>query len=302
MNPRYIAPSTSEARGREKAIGLVITLSAAFFFALVPIWVRFAQGMGAPALVFFRALIGSLFLALPVAMDPVRRQKLSPVFLGKNMWLLLGLGLSMAGCSTFYFLSIRYTTVAKAVLLNYTAPIYVVLFGPFFLGERASIRGKMGVALGITGMALIVEPAKLASFSSSETVGVIYGIASGLCLSGIFLFGKLLSVKVGSYVRTIWGGAVTLMVLVPWGVVVPPSTLAANWIWLVTLGTLSMALPYTLFFKAQDYIPAHMSSTVALFEPACGVVIGYLAFNEALSPLGMAGAACILAGIYLSSR
>ena len=279
-----------------------MTLGAAFLFAVMPIWVRYAEGMGAAALVFFRALIGSSALALSVAADPVRRRRMNPFFLGKNMWLLLGLGLSMAGCSTFYFISVRYTTVAKAVLLNYTAPIYVALAAPFILKEKASLPARLGILVGITGMVLIVEPARLASFSPSEILGLVFGIASGLCFSGIFLFGKLLSVKVGSYVRTVWGGLITLIVLAPWGFMTPPSALLANWHWLLTLGILSMALPYTLFFRAQDYIPAHMSSTVALFEPACGVMIGYLLFGEALSPMGVAGAACILAAIYLSSR
>ena len=195
-----------------------------------------------------------------------------------------------------------HTTVAKAVLLNYTAPLYVAILGPLLLQEKSSRLAKFAVLLGFAGIVLIAEPASLARTGSDELIGVLSGMISGLCFSGIFLFGRLLAGRVSSLVRTIWSGAVVAVLLLPWGVSAPAVHFWHNIPWMIMLGTISMAIPLTLFFKAQEHISAQTSSTVALFEPVCGVILGYLIFGESLTPVGIIGAVAILISIYLASR
>ena len=48
----------------------------------------------------------------------------------------------------------KLTTAANAILLQYTAPIYVVLFSPWFLGERASRRDWLILLIMMGGMVL----------------------------------------------------------------------------------------------------------------------------------------------------
>ena len=91
------------------------------------------------------------------------------------------------------------------------------------------------------------------------------------------------------------------VVLLPWGVVVPGGHFWTNLPFLVILGTVSLVLPYTLFFKAQNYISAQATSIVALFEPVCGVALGFIIYGEHLSLLAGIGAAAVMASIYLST-
>ena len=67
------------------------------------------------------------------------------------------------------------------------------------------------------------------------------------------------------------------------------------------LGTVSLVLPYTLFFKAQNYISAPTASITALFEPVCGIALGFVLYGEHLSLTGALGAAIVLASIGIAS-
>jgi drug/metabolite transporter (DMT)-like permease len=288
---------------RRRVAGILMTMLGAALFALMPIAVRAIEGYVAPSIVFFRALSGALTLTVVVLAMPAQRPHLNPRRLERKTVLsLIGLGATFCGSSVFYFISITHTSVAKAVLLNYTAPLYVALLGPLLLKEHSSRVAKLALLIGFAGIVLIAEPANLTRIGSDETIGVISGLISGLCFSGIFLFGRLLAGRVPPLIRTIWSGAVVALLMLPWGISAPAPPFWHNLPWMVMLGTVSMALPLTLFFKAQEHISAQTSSTVALFEPVCGVIIGYLVFGESLSPAGILGAAAILISIYLASR
>lgn len=288
---------------RRRIQGILMTMLGAFLFALMPIAVRATVGYATPGIVFFRALAGALTLTLIALASPTQRAQLDPRRLDRRTTLsLIGLGATFCGSSVFFFTAMLHTTVAKAVLLNYTAPLYVALLSPLLLREKSTRLARFAVALGFAGIVLIAEPANLKHTSPDELIGLVSGLVSGVCFSGIFLFGRLLAGRVSSLVRTIWSGAVVTVLLLPWGLSAPAEHFAHNLPWLLMLGILCMAAPLMLFFKAQEHISAQTSSTVALFEPVCGVIIGYLVYGESLSPAGIAGAATILVSIYLASQ
>jgi drug/metabolite transporter (DMT)-like permease len=194
------------------------------------------------------------------------------------------------------------TTVAKAVLLHYTAPIYVAILSPVLLKERNAPLTWLAVGAGLAGTALIAEPAGLLDGSREELIGVAGAFVSGICLSGVFLFGRGLAGRLSSMALTLWGCLIVALLLLPWGIAAPEGHFLQNLPFLAILGTVSLALPYTLFFQGQHYISAQAASVTALFEPVCGVCIGFLVFGERLTPLGFLGAAIVLLSIYIAGR
>lgn len=282
--------------------GVFLTLLGAFCFALAPVWIRSIEAYGAVSIVFYRALIGLIPLAFWVLYSKRLREKANPFHLDwKNRLVLLGTGLSMMSTASFYYFAIMKTTVAKAVLLHYTAPIYVALLAPFLLKEKNSPLTWFAIVLGLIGTALITEPAALLNAGRGEIIGMASALLSGVCLAGVFLFGRFLSGSVPSLVRTMWGCLIVAAVLLPWGATVPSGHIGRNFLFLLTLATVSLVVPYTLFFKAQNYISAQAVSISALFEPVCGVAIGFTLYGEYLSPLGAIGAVFVMAGILIST-
>ena len=283
--------------------GLLMTLAGAFCFSLVPIWVRAIDAYSPLSIVFYRAVIGVVPLFLWIARTPEGRRDVSLQQLdAKHRWVLLAAGLSMCGTATTYYLAILNTSVAKAVLLHYTAPIYVAIFSPLILKEKNTPLTWLAVAAGFLGTALIVEPAALFHSDSGELLGIVSGLFSGLFLSGVFLFGRFLAGRLPSRVRTLWGSVIVALILLPFGVQVPGGHFWHNLPFLIMLGTVSLALPYTLFFKGQNYISAQVASVTALFEPVCGIGIGFLFFAEKLTLTGFIGAGIVLLSISIAGR
>jgi len=289
--------------GRQHRIkGVLLTMLGAFCFALAPVWVRSIKAYGSTSIVFYRALIGSIPLVIWVLRTQRLRKGADLRRMGaKERWVLLGIGLSMCSTAVFYYFAILKTTVAKAVLLHYTAPIYVALLSPLLLKEKNSVLTWIAVGTGILGTALIAEPGALHAAGRDEVAGIASAMLSGLCLAGVFLFGRFLSGHVPSLVRTMWGTLGVVLLLMPFGVAVPAGYFWSNLGFLLILGTVSLILPYTLFFKAQNYITAPAASITALFEPVCGIAIGFLIYGEHLSLMGGLGAAVVLASIGIST-
>lgn len=254
-------------------------------------------------IVFFRALIGLVFLTLWVLRTTKGRREATLVRLSRKQRLvLLGVGLSMCGTATTYYLGIMETSVAKAVVLHYTAPIYVAILSPVVLKEKNAPLTWVAVAAGILGIGLIAEPTSLTGGGRDELLGIVAAFLSGICLAGVFLFGRFLAGGLSSPVCTMWGSLIVAALLLPWGATVPEGYFWQNLPFLGLLGTVSLVLPYTLFFQGQKHISAQNASMAALFEPVCGIAIGFLFFGEQLTPAGTVGAAIVLVSIYLAGR
>lgn len=285
------------------ARGVIMTMLGAVLFSLMPLWVRSVQPPFAPAMVFYRALIGSATMAALVLGLPAYRAQLRELLRRPRLLALLaGMGICMGTSTLFYFLALTHTTVAKALLLSYTSPIYVAILGPLVLKEPSHRLTWVAVTLGLAGIACITEPQHLLTVQSSETIGILAGLLSGLGFGGVFLFGRYLAPHVNSLVRVMAGGAVVSLLMLPWMFQTDLSFLTHNFLWLALLGIVCMAIPFALFFQGQRYIPAQASSLISLLEPVCGIFIGYLAFGETLSPLAGLGAALILTSTYLAGR
>ena len=282
--------------------GVALIMLGAFCFSLAPILARSVEGYSTAAIAFYRALFTALTFVVASALSPAQRAGLWPGRLSrKDLLLLLALGLCMGMTSLFYTYAYLHTTVAKAVLLNYTAPIYIAILGPWLLQETRSRYVWAAVPLGFAGIVLIADPSRLLDLQSGQIAGNLAGAASGLTYAAVFMLGRYLSARISSIGRTLVGALVMTLMFLPWGVSVPAELFWRNLPWVAGLGLLAMALPYFFIFSGQKYVTAQVGSMVALFEPVCGVAVGYLVYGETLSTAGMIGAGAVLVSIYLSS-
>jgi drug/metabolite transporter (DMT)-like permease len=282
--------------------GVALIMVGAFCFSLAPILARSVEGYSTAAIAFYRALFTGLTFLAASAISPAQRAGLRNGKLnGRELLLLLALGLCMGLTSLFYTYAYLHTTVARAVLLNYTAPIYVALLGPWLLKETRPRHFWAAAPLGLAGIVLIADPSQVFDSQSGQAAGNLAGAASGLTFAAVFILGRYLSTRVSPTGRTLAGAMVMTLMFLPWGVSVPAELFWRNLPWVAGLGFFAMALPYFFIFSGQKYVSAQVGSMVALFEPVCGIAIGYLIYAETLSVAGMVGAGAVLVGILLSS-
>ncbi len=141
---------------------LLSALSGAFAKILGP-------EMSALEIVFFRNLLGLLFIAITLKHTPATLP-------GGKPYLLLWRGLFGFGALFLYFYTITAIPLGEAMTLNKTSPLFVTILAFFLLHERLGIRALFALAAGFFGVVLITKP-----------FGMSVGIAHLLGLTGGFL-------------------------------------------------------------------------------------------------------------------
>ncbi len=279
--------------------GVLMVAVGSFCFSMAIPFTRWTDGLGTSTIAFFRALFGFLFLCALVIRfrEPVRFGAYR-----SSMPRLVVLGVFVSMTVSLYTYAIQNTTAANAALLVNSSPIYVAVLAPLVLHEARARYTWASLALAVTGMIFVSNPAEL-QLSWDSLGGIAAGALSGLTYALVMLIGRGLRGAVTGLTQTLWSNGLTALVLLPWALRdVPAQTVADNVHLLIPLGVFSLGLSYLLYFLGLQRIPAQVVSVVALLEPVSGVLFGLFLFDEIPNLLGVAGGGLILVSIYLISR
>lgn len=248
----------------------------------------------------------ALLLVLTHRVGLFRRTRLSPaIALGG-----ISIGLSLG----FYISSTLLTSIANAVFLIYTGPLFCTLLARVFRKEKVSALNGFFLVLVFIGMLLTmgivgVEDGDLSfgldlSSSSAEypkkALGDLLGLLSGV-FYGLSLFFNGYRKDVDSIVRGAWNFAwatvattVMSLVLRPWHGVA--SLTGANWAWAVGLFIICGLFALGFLVVAGRNLPAVEMSTISYWECPVAIVCGLLVFHESLTGLGALGGLLIVGG------
>lgn len=232
-----------------------------------------------------------------------------------EIWLLLAYSiLGVVGTQLFYFIAIERMPVGLALLIEFTAPIWVALW--FRFGWKQPTRRTVWVALALAmlGLALVAQVWQGFSLDGIGTVASL-GAAFSLALYYILSDAALRKADARDPVSlTMWGfgiGAIAFAIVMPWwqfpfgslagstdfaGATVPMWVLAA---YMVLFGTIAS---FSLVVASMRYLRASQASVVGLTEPLFAIVIAWIVLSEALTPAQLAGGALILTGVLLAER
>ncbi len=203
---------------------------------------------------------------------------------------LLG-ALCYAGCTISFCAATKLTTAANAILLQYTAPVWVALLGSWFLGERATRADWLTIVVVLGGMTLFFAE----NLELSHVLGNTMAIVSGLCFAGLAI--ALRRQKDGSPVESIiLGNVIALLAGLPWIIVSPGLTLS-GWTALGLLGVVQLGVSYWLFARAIKHVTALESLLIPVIEPILNPVWVLIALQEKPSPLALVGGGIVLSAV-----
>ena len=199
----------------------------------------------------------------------------------------IGGAIAYAGTVTLFVVATKLTTAANAILLQYTAPIHVALFGPWFLGEPSRRRDVLSMAVILGGMALFF----MDRLSPAGFWGNVAALGSGACFGWLTLFLRLQ--KGGSGIESIFlGNLLAAAIGLPFMFGAMPD--ARSWAGLLLLGTVQMGVPYVLFSMAVRHVPAVTAILVPMIEPVLNPLWVLLLLGETPSPMAVLGGIVIL--------
>jgi drug/metabolite transporter (DMT)-like permease len=274
--------------------GYLQALAAVALFSTSPVLIRWAGGVSAVEITFWRLLLAAG--AVGVLAAAVRRPVQGRVIAAPRF---AAFGVVIALHFFFYIASLFFTSVAHALALVYTAPLFIAVLSHFWLKERLTPRKWVGVALGVVGAAVLAgfEPA----LSARTLAGDALALGSAIAFAVYSVIGRsqraairLFDYATGVYV---WG-ALWLLPLaatqLPASRYDTPTALA-----LLGLGIGPLGIGHTLYNAALRRIPATEANLIATLEVAGGVALSWVLLGEAASPAALAGAAIVLVGIVL---
>ena len=227
-----------------------------------------------------RGLLAGLFLA--VATRGLR-------FTGSRVQ--LAAAVAYALCTITFVAATKLTTAANAILLQYTAPVWVALFGASLLGERASRADWFAIAASLAGMALFFAD----SLRWSGTLGNLIGVASGISFAAMTLLMR--KQKAGSVTESIILGNLLAGVTGSWSMIGAAPLAASGWLALLALGIVQLGVSYMLYARAIRHVSALEAVLIPVIEPILNPVWVMLFVGERPGPLALCGGLLVLGSV-----
>lgn len=274
--------------------GYALLVAACIMYGLIGIFIKLIGDMPLGSIIFYRLLFALAAIILYLAISGNLRE----LRLKEKKWSLLLLGLFEAAAVLAYFYSVSYTTVSIAVLLLYTAPVYVALLSPVVLKEKISSRGILALVLSIAGVIMVVQPQ--IQNDGITVSGIALGLASGLLYAFMIMTSRSLKNNYTGTAQATWSIIVSLIIFSPFGFAINADILRDKLYLLVLFGLIPTAIGGILYFNGLRIVKAQNASIISLLEPASAVFFAFVILSEPVGYTTAIGGCLILLGAYIT--
>ncbi len=187
------------------------------------------------------------------------------------------------------------TTAANAIFLQYTAPIYILILGPFIIGEKFRWRDLITVAVVLFGMSLFF----VGKLEISDYQGNIAALFSGVFLGLFILLLKHPKAEgLNQTITVIYGNLILVALTAPSGVPMIPSMTSMDWFAVTFLGIFQIGISYILFIKGVRGGTRPLdASLIGFIEPLLNPVWVFIFLHESPSQWAVLGGAIIITSI-----
>lgn len=286
--------------------GVLLAVASALAFSssgpLVKPLLEAGWSLGAALLV--RMGVAGLVLAPALVRAIVRERS----FVRRHGRLIVGFGLTaVAGCQIFFFAAMQRMPVAVALLIQYLAPVLLVLLAWARTRRAPSRLVIAGSIVAIVGLVLVVD----ISGASFDLLGTLFALAAAVCVGAYFLIAERAGddlpplalasggLLVGAVVVAVAAAAGILPVIAPAVEVVLGDVTVPWWVPLLWVAAIATTLGYALGVMAVPRVGSRIASFVGLSEVLFALGFAWLLLSETPSPVQFAGGALILVGVVL---
>ena len=207
--------------------------------------------------------------------------------------------LGVAASNYFYYLAIQRTNVATAIIVQYTAPIWVLLYTVARGHQKPTLQRVGAVGLAVTGIALVIG-----LFGGTglhlDTIGLFAGLLAAFSFAFYNVGGHNVLARHDRWMVLLY---TTCSASLFWLLVNPPWKIAAahcsgeQWLFLLLFSLLSVLAPFSFYFAGLQHLEPTRAIVVSCLEPVFSIVIAAVALGEIMHPLQVAGIVFVLAAI-----
>ena len=223
--------------------------------------------------------------------------------------------IGFAAVQVGYFIAIARMPISIALIIEFTAPIWIVIYVRYVLKKHVPSMMWVALGLGFSGLLLVGQVWRGLTLNG---IGIIAAFVDAFALAAYFLLGEKLIAKRSTDTLTVWGLGFASLV---WAIFTPlwsfpfhiltqhinllgtfKNYTLPGWVlilWIILMGTI---LPYVLLLSGLKQLSASTSSVIGMLEPVVAGGFAWWWLGEVLSKTQLVGGAVVIAGIILADR
>jgi drug/metabolite transporter (DMT)-like permease len=249
-----------------------------------------------------RFLLASAILAIWVA----RRGELR-LPARADLPLVLAMGATaVAGYNVLFLYGLELAPATDgAIIVPGLAPVFAVLIGWLWLGERSSGRAILGLVLAFVGLVVVVDPS--GPLDRDRLAGAALFVAGAICWGIYSHIGKPATERFGAVTATFYATAAGTLMLIPFGLAergwrgLGDAGVDA-WLPIAYLGIFGTVVAFVLLYEGVRRIGSSPALSFALLVPVFGVLSSVAILGEELRVSTIVGGAAVIGGLWLIQR
>ena len=206
-----------------------------------------------------------------------------------NRWIGLG-AISVCGTNVPFPLANKLTTAANTIVLQFTAPIFVILLAAVFWRKKPGRLDLIACGIVLLGVLCFFVD----SLEMGGMLGNVLALISGLCYAGVFLLNDLPgSVPISS---VFWGDALSVVLGFPFllrETAFTPLAITS----VVILGAFQVGLAYILMCIGLRTTPAVTASLISGIEPVLNPLLVAIFYREPVGNMALVGAVIVIVSV-----
>jgi drug/metabolite transporter (DMT)-like permease len=227
-------------------------------------------------------------------------------------FVLLGIA-GLAASNYFYYLAIERSSVATAIVLQYVAPVWVLLYMLARKRQKPTLPRILGVLLAVLGCAFAVgEISARPAFpwiglsgARFSTLGIIAAELAAISFAFYNVYAQHLLQTYHRWTVLFYAlcGAAAF-----WMVVNPPWKIAAHhyapgqWAFMAVFSMTSMLIPFSFYFAGLQYLDPTRAIVTGCLEPVFAILLTASLLGELVSPMQVLGMLIVLSATVLVQR
>ncbi|MEN3038845.1 MAG: EamA family transporter [Candidatus Kryptonium sp.] len=213
---------------------------------------------------------------------------------------LLGV-VGIAGSNFTYYFTLNEINVATAIIMQYTAPVLVVLYGVLFGSEKITAVKVISAFLSLFGCSLVVRIFDV-QFLNLSKIGLISGVASALCWAFFNIYGKKIGLKYNTWTSLTFGlmfAGIFWLFFNPLWEILEANYSLNDWVIFFVFAMISVLIPYFFYFSGLKLILPSSAIITSTLEPVVAIVSAWMIVGEKLSVVQILGAIFVLKSVVL---
>lgn len=285
----------------KEKMSTLLVLSAAVMWGCIGLFVRHlnAFGFDAMQITAVKCLVNSGLMLLFILLTDREKLRIHRKDMG---WFFANAICSIYIFNTAYNAAITMISLSAAVVLLYTAPVFVMLMSVVFFHESFTKRKALCLVLCVGGSALV---SGLATGVRLHTVGILLGLVSGIGYACYSIFSGVIVKRYHPFTNVFYtfliaGLAAALSCDVKEAIQLLTGSREAMF-WMMSNSVITSFLPYITYTTALLYINPSKAAILASLEPVVATLVGVFVYKEMITFSGGLGILMVFAALVLSS-